>query len=342
MRPTTTTRRPLGALVLVLAASGCDQATAPRAEARCADGPSADEREQNLIIFEGLKPACEGCHITGARGYFASIESFEALVAYDPAVVVAGDPDGSPLVKLLEGKGDGAFVQMPPGGPTYADLVDAGLYELDMADIRAWVTDLGDHGKNPNPLASAPRIVRISAPEIQRALYQQLGLDDDDFFSPATNYSVPHKTSQGDEKYPMSSADAIPAPFETLPVERFASLGGGSAMYQRKVDPTLSPSFVGTLSQVSQRWCALAIDKADNTALFDGGATSTTGSADAAAVKAVITRWFMHFHATKADPDEVDRVFDALFVPLEAGADSRTAWIGTCSYFIRHPDWVFY
>ncbi len=329
-------------IVLASPAIGCDHAGAVPSQARCADGPSPDEREQNLIIFEGLKPACEGCHITGARGYFASIESFEALVAYDPAVVTAGDPDGSPLVKLLEGKGEGAFTQMPPGGPTYADLVDAGLYELDMADIRAWVTELGDHAKDPNPLASAPRITRMSAPEIQRSLYQQLGLGEDDFFAPASNYSVPHKTAQGDEKYPMSSAEAIPAPFESLPVERFASLGGGSAMFQRKADPTLSPSFAGTLAQVSQRWCAMAIDKADNTALFDGGATGSTGSADAAAVKAVITRWFLHFHAAKADPAEVDRVFDELFVPLETGADSRTAWIGTCSYFIRHPDWVFY
>ncbi|MBX7078504.1 MAG: hypothetical protein K1X88_04885 [Nannocystaceae bacterium] len=333
----------LATVALALMAA-CDDASGPVTQ-RCADGPSADERAANLEIFEGLQASCEGCHIMGARGYFASIEAFEALVAYNPELITPGAPDASPFVALLEAKGTGPFVQMPPAGPSYAQLVDDGTATLSMTQIRDWVTALGDHAADPNPSSAATRITRLGANDIQRALYQQLGLSDDDFFVPASEYGIPHKsTGQSDEKYPMSSLASYPAPFpnEANPVDRFASLGGGSAVHQKKTDPSISPSFAGSLAQIAQRWCALALDKADNTTLLPSGATVSTGSSDAAAVKTVIRSWYLHFHATVATDDEVDRVFDQLFVPLEAGADPRTAYIGTCSYFIRHPDWVFY
>ncbi len=310
---------------------------------RCGTGPSADERAQNQAIFDGLRARCEGCHIMGARGYFASIEAFESLIAYNPDLVVPGKPDDSEFVRLLEGGGAGPFPQMPPAGPTYAELASSGEASLSMAEIRTWVTELGDHAADPRPSASAPRIARLGAAEVQRALYQQLGLSDDDFFIPASNYDIPHKsTGQQDEKYPMSSLDAVPAPFESLPADRFASLGGGSAMYQRKYDPSISPSFAGSLAQIAQRWCAMALDKADNTTLLPGGNTSMVGSTDPAAVKAILRGWFLHFHAVEAADDDVDHVFDALFVPLETETDARAAYVGTCSYFIRHPDWVFH
>jgi hypothetical protein len=140
----------------------------------------------------------------------------------------------------------------------------------------------------------------------------------------------------------MSSLDSVPPPFESLPADRFASLGGGSAMFQRRTDGSISPSFAGSLAQVAQRWCALAIDKADNTALFAGGSASMVGSSDPAAVKAILRGWFLHFHAVEGATADVDHVFEALFVPLEAETDARAAYVGVCSYFIRHPDWVFH
>lgn len=324
----------------VLGTSACDQGSGDGdVSSRCGSGPSADEREQNLVVFEGLKPACEGCHLMGARGYFASIETFESLVAYNPKLVVAGKPDESELLRLLEGNSEGAFAQMPPAGPTYAEMDG----DVSIAEIRTWITELGDHAADPNPAAAAPRIARLGAAEVQRALYQQLGLSDDDFFIPASSYDIPHKsTGQQDEKYPMSSLDAVPAPFESLPADRWASIGGGSAMYQRKHDTSISPSFAGSLGQVAQRWCAMAIDKADNTALLPGGSTNLVGSTDPAAVKANLRGWFLHFHAVEASADDVDDVYESLFVPLETETDTRAAYVGVCSYFIRHPDWVFH
>lgn len=347
MARTTTPRRgteiAAGWLVaLFVGLAACDEGGVAMQQ-RCADGPNADERAENLIIFDGLRASCEGCHVMGARGYFASIESFESLVAYNTELVTPGAPDSSPFIALLEGTGSGPFAQMPPAGPTYAALAEDGTASLSMTQIRDWVTELGDHAADPNPSSAAPRITRIAAADLQRALYQQLGLDDDDFFIPASNFGIEHKsTGQQDDKLPMSSPDAVPAPFEGLPVDRFVSLGGGSAMQQRKTDGSISPSFAGSLAQVAQRWCAMAIDKPDNTALLPDGGSTSTGSSDPDAVKSIIRTWYLHFHAVTVADDEVDRVYDDLFLPIEAGADARTAYIGTCSYFIRHPDWVFY
>lgn len=330
-------RKELGLVVAALLAAACGDSAS---ETTPCGGVTPEERAQNQKVFDALAPTCAGCHNTGSKGYFASIEAFESLVVYNPHEVVPGDPDGSELVLLLEGKGTRSFTQMPIAGPAYAEMADA---PMAMSDIRAWISGLKAREVDPLPSIDARRITRMGADDVQRALYQQLGLSDDDFFVPASNYSVPHKSNQqSDEKYALSSPEAIPAPFEGLPVERFGSLGGGSAMFQMKADNTVSPSYLGTLSQVSQRWCAMALSKPGNTALLPPGADPTIGMSDPAAVKAVIRHWFLHFHATMADDAAVSEVYDTVFVPLETETDALTGYVGTCSYFIRHPHWVFY
>jgi hypothetical protein len=305
-------------------------------------GPTVGEHAQNQAVFDALKPTCEGCHSTGARGYFASLSAFESLVVYEPKEVVPGKPDESQLILLLEGHGTRAFAQMPPSGPTFAEIAAMGKSKLSMTQIRDWVSKLRAHAPDRLPSIEARRIARIGAADVQRALYQQLGLTDDDFFLPASEYSIPHKTSQDDNNYPLTSADSLPAPYEGLPVERFASLGGGAPMVQMKADNTVSPSFVGTMTQVSQRWCGKALAKTPNAALVPASANLAVGSTDPAQVKAVLRFWFLHFLAVDASPAEVDRVYEGVFLPLEAGKDVRTGYVGACSYFIRHPDWIFY
>lgn len=332
---------PFLAVTIAIGASGCgESAGETTTDPIPCGGPTPEERAANQRVFDALSPTCAGCHSTGSRGFFASVEAFESLVVYAPSEVVPGDPDKSELVLLLEGHGTRAFTQMPIAGPAYADMTDA---PMSMADIRAWVVGLKAREVDPLPSIEARRVTRMAADDVQRALYQQLGLSDADFFVPASNYDVEHKSNQqSDERYAMSSPEAIPAPFESLPVERFASLGGGSAMFQMKADSTVAPSYLGTLSQVSQRWCAMALDKPNNTALLPAGASIATGSSDPAAVKSVIRQWFLHFHASVADDASVNEVFDAVFVPVEAESDARTGYIATCSYFIRHPHWIFY
>lgn len=305
-------------------------------------GPSPEERAQNQAVFDALVPTCAGCHITGARGYFASIQAFESLVVYEPRQVVPGNPDESELVRLLEGTGTRAFAQMPIAGAPYAELAASGKASMPMADIRKWIVDLETRKRDTLPSIEAPRVTRLSADDVLRSLYRQLGLSDEDFYVDATSFDILHKASKGDDNYPISSFDAFPAPYEGLPAERFASLGGGSAMMQVKADATVSPSFLGTITQVSQRWCAMALDKQGNTALLPDGASATTGSEDPDAVKKVIRAWFLHFHAVDASPAEVDEMYASVFLPLEAEKDARNGYVGTCSTFVRHPDWIFY
>ncbi len=329
------------AALLTASCSGGGSDTGKAAEEQCA-GPTMAEHARNQAVFDALAPTCEGCHSTGSRGYFASLQAFEALVVYEPKEVVPGKPDESQLILVLEGNGTRAFKQMPPSGPTFADLAVKGGSALSMAQIREWVTNLQARAQDKLPSIDARRVTRIGAADVQRALYQQLGLSDADFFVPAESYGIPHKTSPDDSKYPMASADSLPAPYENLQVDRFASLGGGSAMNQARTDATISPTFVGSLTQVSQRWCAMALAKPPNTALLPAGTSTTTGSTEPDKVKSVLRFWFLHFHAVEATPSDVDQVYTGVFLPLEAGKDPLTGYVGACSYFIRHPDWTFY
>ncbi|MCA9617918.1 MAG: hypothetical protein KC731_02785 [Myxococcales bacterium] len=333
-------------LLLALLAACVDDGSEPEDPTNAPTDPcdplTPEERAANQAVFDALSPHCAGCHASGAKGYFASITAFEALVVYDEREVVAGDPDASELVRLLEGQGTRGFAQMPIAGQPYAKLAEAGTATMGMAEIRAWVTNLKAHALDPLPSIEAPRVTRLGADEVLRSLYQHLGLDDDDFYQPASNYSIEHKsTGQQDGDYPISSPDAVPAPYESLPVERYASLGGGSAMFQTTRDASITPSFLGSITQVAQRWCALGLDK-PGTSLLPQGTTTSTTSAEPELVKAVIRRWFLTFHAVDASPAEIDALFDTVFVPLETESGSPTAYVGLCSYFVRHPHFILY
>ncbi len=324
------------------AACGDDQAEDGKVPDPPCGSVTPEERAQNQAVFDALAPSCAGCHTSGARGYFASIQAFESLLAYNADVVVPGSPDESELVRLLEGNGTRAFTQMPISGPTYAALAEQGLAPMPMADIRAWVSTLRNRTVDTLPSIEAPRVTRQGADEVVRGLYQQLGLSDEDFFTLAASFGIPAKNPISEDLYPMTSDDWTPGPYASLPAERHQSLGGGSALLQVRPDATASPSFLGTLTQVSQRWCKLALDKPGNTALLPAGATPDVGSTEPEKVKAVIAAWYLHFHAVVPSQAEIDAVYDGVFLPLEVGADPKIAYAGTCSFFIRHPDWIYY
>ena len=325
-----------------LLTASCSGGSGPEAGDPQCSGPTMAEHARNQAVFDALKPSCEGCHATGSRGYFASLQAFESLVVYNPKEVAPGKPDESQLILLLEGRAALAYKQMPLSGPTFAEIAAKGGSSLTMLQIRDWVTKLQPRAQDQLPSIEARRVTRIGASDVQRALYQQLGLSDADFFMPASSFSIPHKTSQDDDNYPLASPDSLPAPYEQLSIDRFASLGGGSAMSQLRADSTISPTFVGSLAQVSQRWCGKALAKSPNAALLPAGASITTGSAEPDKVKAILRFWFLHFLSVDASPAEVDQVYDGVFVPLETGKDAKTGYVGACSYFIRHPDWIFY
>src|SRR5205823_3956774 len=147
-----------------------------------------------------------------------------------------------------------------------------GTAKIPIADVRAWIAGLGTQSRDPSPDRDAPRIVRLNAIQVQRALYQQLGLTHDDFFIPGSNYGVPMAVQRDEDQYPMQGPDALPAPFYEPPAERFLGLGGGSTIRQTRSQLQPTPTFVQVLTQLSQRWCRLAIARPGNKALFPNGA----------------------------------------------------------------------
>lgn len=320
-------------LVLGLAACTATVTAPPAATGNC--GASED----TLKVMSALQPTCAGCHSGGNRGYFASPAAFQSLLVADPTLVVPGQPDQSALVQLLEGKSDRAFKQMPPAGLPYAQLAARDPSMLGVEAIRSWITNLPAQARDPRPDRAAVRVTRMSATQIQRALYQQLGLTPDDFFVPGYEFGIEKAVARSDDIYPLQSRDAVPAPFESTSAQRFEGLGGGSVHGQVQPSRDPSPTFVLTLTQVSQSWCRLAIAKPGNTALFPAGSASSTTEAE---VRATIARWSLHFLAEPASPEEVDRLYAKLFLPLVVGLDPEPAYVGLCSYFVRHPHWVVY
>ncbi|PTL81991.1 hypothetical protein [Vitiosangium sp. GDMCC 1.1324] len=324
-------------LVLPVVLSCGQEGTSPEPQTQSTCGTPAST--ETLRIMQGLKPHCEGCHAQGARGYFASADAFQSLLVADPRLVKAGSPDDSELVRLLEGRGSGAFKQMPIGEKSYSQLVSEGAATLPVADVRAWIQNLGAQQRDARPAANAPRITRMSATQIQRALYQQLGLAHEDFFISAAEYGIPMAESRNDDFYPMQSPDALPAPRQTPTAERFYGLGGGSVMTQTSHDRSVSPTFALTLTQVSQRWCRLGLAKSGNVALFPPGTKRTANPED---VKATLRRWSMHFLGERLSDAQVETLYTRVFVPLATPTDTEPAYVGVCSYFIRHPHWIFY
>ena len=76
-----------------------------------------------------LDGACVGCH-GGQAGLF--MDSYDNLMAGTPSgkTVIAGDPDGSALVRSITGEGQS---RMPPGG--------AGLTSSEIEMIVTWIAE---------------------------------------------------------------------------------------------------------------------------------------------------------------------------------------------------------
>lgn len=332
----------LGLALAALLPAGCDGgAGTTGGDPSCV----TEERAKNDAIRAGLEGSCKGCHSEGPRGYFASLQAFEDLLVYNPALVVPGDPDGSRLVQLLEGTATGASSQMPISGSSYAALVGEGKATLTMAEIREWVQTLVPRDNDVTPDRDAISVRRMSATQVVRALHAQLGLTQQDFFTEGFNFGVSTAAEKSADDLPVLDPDDLPGPYggQLDPVRRFFALGGNASSRGRRADLTPSPSFVQTLVPLSQRWCKLAIAKPSGQALLFVSTTPEVKSADdAAGIKANIGHLHRHFLSERPEASQIDEVFTGVFVPLEAESDPQTAWAGVCSYFIRHPRWVFF
>ncbi len=298
----------------------------------------------NDAIMKGLAPSCAGCHTQGATPFFASLSAFESILVYNEKYVVPGHPEQSYLVRLLQGAGEGTYKQMPLSGDSFVKSEAAGNTAVTLAQIQTWITELTPRPKVTTPDPGAVTVQRQSAEQLRKTLYAQLGLNQDDFFHPVANvsYGTPAMDSRGEDNYPVHGADDLPASFAGEPMARHAGLGGSQSLEGRKQDLAASSPFAQALVAVSQRWCKISVAKAGNKLLFphvDPAAKSATAMDD---IKKNLGYLHLHFLGEPAEPAEIDDVLQAVFLPLEAESDSPTAWAGVCSYFIRHPKWIFY
>ena len=107
------------------------------------DAGATDPDAAGWCAVEQMLPSCVGCHSAAAASGGLDLETdpWSAMVgatsaAYGAPIVVAGDPDGSLLIRKIEGNqatDEGGI--MPPGG-----LLDAAL----LSRVRAWVADGAD------------------------------------------------------------------------------------------------------------------------------------------------------------------------------------------------------
>lgn len=290
-----------------------------------------------------LAPHCAGCHGPGTSApYFASVEAFESLIVRNPRFITPGDPDSSEFIRLLEGKGTGAFTQMPTAGSPYAAL-SAEVQQISMAELRQWVTGLTLAPLSDAPDPNLPTTRRLGADEIRGALMAQLGLSfEQDFLQQtSSNHDSPTIVLKGAMPlYSPSSAPGLHYRAQSASAaQRWIALGGDDWLDRQVRRYDISPSFLQTVTQLSQAWCELAVNKADNQALFKH-VQPNAKSADAADdIKANIGYLHLRMLALPADATAVTKIYEEVFLAHEPEG-SKQAWIAVCSYFVRHPLWL--
>ncbi len=336
-----------GAAVLGLAAfASCDAKSnaSPTVSEKCP--PSGDK---NTDVMNGLAPDCASCHGSGAnKPFFASLTAFETMLAYDTKYVVRGKPEESELVLLLKGEGQGTFTQMPTNGASFAARESSGSTQITVAQIEDWIRKLPPQSAPNLDYLKAATVRRLTADEILNSLNEPLGLTDRDFFEeqPALASTDPLTLKEGDVALPARSPDALnhrgdDAFVSAQVYPRYLGLGGASWLIGKPPDASLSPTFLETMTQLSQARCRKAVSKGRNAAFFKFAKPSDTSATAKEAIKKNIGYLHLRLLGEQATAEAVDDLYDNLFVPYEA-TDVSTAWIAVCAGLVRHPLWVSY
>lgn len=303
-------------------------------------GPGCGEPGSNLFVMEGLRSTCDKCHGAGSnRPFFSSIQAFEDLLAYNPALVVPGSPETSELLRLLKGQGTGAFQKMPTGGPSFAELEASGDTKITTAEIEAWIKDLPERSTPSYEHLKASTIRRLDAEHILTSLNTALGLTDADFFS--ADYTQVYDG----KALPARSPDALNVlndyTFTQAQVyPRFEALGGPNWLLGRPRDSTFSPVFLQAVGQMAQARCRVAIDKPGNTALFKLASPSDTSASAEMKIKDNLRYLYLRFLGEPATDGDVADLYQ-LYLAYEP-VDTATAWTAVCAGLVRHPLFLAY
>ncbi len=321
-------------------ASGNDQPTNAAPDSGVAMVDPTNTCAQNDAMMKALAPQCASCHTTGLSPFFASLTVFEDKLAYDTRYVVPGHPEKSPLIALLNGAGTGTYKQMPLGAEPFAAMAARGETGVTVEQVAGWIQALEPRTEAAVLGGGGSTMSRLSADKVRRALYRQLGLTDDDFFTDTASFGVALRTARP-RTFALRSPDDPMASVDSQIDERHAQLGGSQAFQGRTKDLSTPPPFVLALTGTTQRWCRMSVAKSP--CPWMKHATRNQASTQASvAIKKNIQFMALHFWSQPISDDELTEVYDDVFVPLERETTPENAWIGVCSYFVRHPLWIFY
>lgn len=336
----------IGAL-MVLVLTGCEgllgnpgPSASPTIDGGCAPENKNDE------IRLALAPACVSCHTAGNKPYFASLAAFENGLAYDTRWVNPQDPDGSGLVKLLEGTAPGSYPQMPPGQP-YAAFVADGRVSLTVEQVKEWIRTLPPRGGiDEAPAPEAFTVRRLRADEMVVSLMDQLGLGVEDFVDTSNpDWRNRELTARGGRLFvwPTDWAPGISGQYvsDKRATERYETLGGAVVLQGRKHDVALGPSSLQTLVQVSQAWCRHAVAKPGNTAVLRFVTLADKSPAKTAEIKRNVEQLSLRMLGEVPTADEVEALYTQVYLPLEPQS-TTAAWTAVCAALVRHPKWLTY
>jgi hypothetical protein len=199
--------------------------------------PTCPPTGKNDEIRLALHAACSGCHLTGNRPFFASLDAFENGLVYDTRYVKPGDPAGSVVVQMLKGIAPGSYPQMPVG-TSYDSLLQQGVTKLTIAEVEAWIAELPPAGvRNSEPSPALFTVRRLPADDMVVSLLDQLGLTLEDFVDTS-------RPAWRDEEYTVRGGQLFVWPGDWAPgisrqyvsdsrtTERYQALGGSVTLEQ--------------------------------------------------------------------------------------------------------------
>lgn len=301
---------------------------------------------KNDELRAALAPACAACHTTGNKPYFATLEAFENGLVYDEKWIKRGDPEGSGLIKLLQGQAPGSYPQMPPG-ETFAAFVADGRVKVSLDDLKAWIRELPERGAvNEGPSPEAFTVRRLRAEEMIVSLMDQLGLGPEDFVDTSRpTWRDEAWTARGGRLFvwPTDWAPGISGQYvsDKRSTERYETLGGAVVLQGRKKDAALGPSSMQTLVQMSQAWCQRAVDKPANTAVLRFVTLADKSATKSAEIRQNIAQLSLRMLGDVPTDEEVSELYTQVYLPLEP-TSTRAAWTAVCAGLVRHPKWLSY
>ncbi|MDY7231205.1 hypothetical protein [Hyalangium rubrum] len=310
------------------------------------EGESCEAASKNDEIRRALAPACEGCHLTGNKPFFVSLAAFESGLVYNERYVKRGEPENSMLIQLLKGVAPGSYPQMPLGQP-YSALVTNGQVTLTIEQVEAWIRDLPARPVQlETPVPEEFHVRRLAAEEMVVSLMEQLGLTLEDFVSTSDpNWRNKAYVVNGGKLFvwPGDWSPGISNEYvsDSRSVERFEALGGGNSLLYRKKDVGFGPSAAQTLVQMSQAWCARAVDKRNNPAVLRHVTLADTSATNPEAVRKNLRTLYLRMLGQPPSDAEAQALYEQVYLPLEARS-TRLGWIGVCAALIRHPLWITY